>query len=79
MFLYKLFSALRVINSTSGQPVEVVATLGTKFRKEILHSSTLMLPGKYICVFKQISDRINSIQISKMFCGECSVSLIITF
>ena len=32
----------------------------------------------YICVFKQIIDQINSIQIAKMFRGRCLVNLIIT-
>ena len=33
----------------------------------------------YICIFKQISDQINSTQIANMFCGRYLVNLIIAF
>ena len=35
-----------------------------------------MVPG-YICVFKQISDQINSTRVPEMFCGGCLVNIII--
>ena len=40
---------------------------------------TRMLPGPYSVVFKQNSDKINLIQIAKMFCGRCLINLVIQF
>ena len=38
-----------------------------------------MLLEPYICVFKQISDQIDSTPVAEMFCGRCLVNVIITF
>ena len=46
-----------------------------QFEYRVAGQLTPLLPGPHISFFKQISDPMNS----KMFCGRCLVSLIITF
>ena len=49
-----------------------------KTRPYVYQILTLLLPGPYICVFKQISDQINGTRVPEMFCGRSLVNLIIT-